>query len=52
LLGLFLPFAIISLKHNLNAVEKGYLLLQYVRFSQKMKTDGFICREKDTANRE
>jgi hypothetical protein len=46
LLNLFFPFAILSLNSNLNAVEKGYFLLQYVVFSQKMKIDDSICGEK------
>jgi hypothetical protein len=35
LLDLYFPFVNISLKPNLNAVEKGYLLRQYVIFSHK-----------------
>jgi hypothetical protein len=37
LLDVFSRFVNIHLKHNLNAVEKGYFLLQDVRFSQKRK---------------
>jgi hypothetical protein len=46
LLDRFFPFANISLKRNLNTVEKGYFLPQYILFCQKMKINGFICREK------
>jgi hypothetical protein len=52
LLDLFLPFANISLKPNLNAVEMGYFLLQCVVFSQEMKIDGLICGEKRTVDRD
>jgi hypothetical protein len=45
MLSLF-PFANISLKYNLNAVEMGYFLLSDIIFSQKMKTDGSLCGEK------
>jgi hypothetical protein len=46
LLELFFPFANISLKPNFNAIQRGYFLLQYVIFYQKMKIDGSICGEK------
>jgi hypothetical protein len=42
-LDMFSPFASISAKTDLNAVEKGYFSLQYVIFCQKMKIDGFVC---------
>jgi hypothetical protein len=45
-LELFLPFANICLRHNLNTIEKGQFLLQYVMFCQKMVTDGSISGEK------
>jgi hypothetical protein len=46
LLGLFFPFVNISLKCNLKAIEKGWFLLQYVRFYEKMKIDDSICGDK------
>jgi hypothetical protein len=46
LFDLFVPSTNISLKRNLNTVEKEYFLLQYILFCQKMKIDGSICREK------
>jgi hypothetical protein len=46
LLDLFCPFANISLKRNLNAVEKGYFLLQSVMFCQTKKIYAPICGEK------
>jgi hypothetical protein len=45
-------FANISLKPNLDTVEKGYFLLQYVMFSQKMKIDVSVCGEKKTLSTE
>jgi hypothetical protein len=48
LLDLVFAFANISLKRDLNAVEKGYFLPHHVIFSQKMKTDGSLCGEKET----
>jgi hypothetical protein len=52
LLNLFYPFANVSLKRNLSATENGYILLQYVVSSQKMKIDGSMCGRKDTVDRE
>jgi hypothetical protein len=51
LFDMFFPFANISLKRNLNAVEKGYLLLQYVIFYQKLTIDDSICGEKTPLDR-
>jgi hypothetical protein len=50
LLDMFFPLANISLERHFNAVEK-VLLLQSGIFSQKRKTDGSICREKNAIDR-
>jgi hypothetical protein len=52
LFGLVFLFVNISLKRNLNPVEKGYFLLQYVMFCQKKKTDGSLCGKKETTDQE
>jgi hypothetical protein len=52
LLNLFFPLANISFKPNLNTVEKGYFMLQYVIFCQKMKIDGSICAGEREGQRE
>jgi hypothetical protein len=43
---LFFPLANLSAKIDSNSIGKGYFLLQYVIFSQKMKMGGSIYREK------